>query len=217
MNKKNIATLQIHPRVSFQGEDLFGRRLDHQPSQKPSLSSGILGCIKRVVLLLLSKLSVMLTVNYIILHVEAIIYKHMSDEFSWYLQKWMYKVMYVSLRAKWQARSRNEAGIQELSVPMPFIQILSYKDEVWEQQHNEKNAADSHQVLCTHSVAILDASLQAIWLPCCLKYLRVDLDICKPSCRANQQQCSRQIPQSKDAWFSTGGKRYTPAKPDDGQ
>lgn len=69
-----------------------------------------------------------------------------------------------------------------------------------------KRAADDHQVLCTHSDAILDAYLQAVWLPCYLKDLRVDLDICKPSCRAHQQQCSHQIPQSGDAWFSTGGK-----------
>lgn len=133
--KTTWATLQIYPRIYFQGEDLFGRHLDHQPSQKPSLqwSSGLLGCIKRAVSLLLSKLSIMLTVNHIILHVETIIYKHVSDESSWYLQKWMYKVMNISLQAKWQARSRNEAGIQELPVPMPFIQIVSYKDEVWEQ------------------------------------------------------------------------------------
>lgn len=82
--KTTWAMLQIHPRVYFQGEDLFGRCLDHQPPQKPSLqwSSGFLGCIKRAVLLLLSKLNVTLTVNDIILCVEVIIYKYVSDESS---------------------------------------------------------------------------------------------------------------------------------------
>lgn len=42
----------------------------------------------------------------------------------------------MSRQAEWEAGSRNEAGIQELPVPMPFVQTLSHKDEVWEWEHS---------------------------------------------------------------------------------
>lgn len=152
------------------------------------------------------------TISHVTLHVEAIVYEHVSDESSWYLQKSVYKVMNILLQAKWQVRSRNKAGIQDLPVPMHFIQILSYKDEVWEQQHNKKDAAADHQVLCTHSDVILDASFQTVWLPCYLKYLRVDLDICKATCRRNQEQgrliqswgwgWGAKLPFSKTRWWA---------------
>lgn len=144
----------------------------------------------------------------------------MSDEPSWYLQKRMCKVMNILLQAKWQAGSRNEAGIRELPVPMPFLQILSHKDEVWEQQHNKKNAADDHQMLCTHSDGILDASLQAIWLSSGLKYLRVCLRCLetKRYSKSSAMHLADHTEQGSVAQQGRGGAvRHPPAKPDDGQ
>lgn len=142
----------------------------------------------------------------------------MFDESSWYLQKQMCKVMNILLQAKWQAGSRNEAGIWELPVPMPFLQILSHKDEVWAQQHKKKNAADDHQVLCTHSDGILDASCLAIWLPSWLKYLRVDLRYLETK-RYSKSSAMRLPDPTEQGCVAQQGRggamRYPPAKPDD--
>lgn len=68
MNKtKPREALQIHPRASFHGQDLSGRHICSGP-QIPWMYQK--GCVA------LTKLTTVLTANHIILHVEAIIYKH---------------------------------------------------------------------------------------------------------------------------------------------
>lgn len=81
--------------------------------------------------------------------------------------------MNILLQAKWQVRSRNEAGIQVLSSHAFHTKSCHAKMRCESSSATRKKKSDDdHQVPCAHSDALLVVSLQAIWLPCYLKYLQ---------------------------------------------